>query len=84
MDTQLRPADRPDRATRPIPFTRERAATELTRARSQLADALGSLELALVILRTLPDVGERWQLVAAEGVLARLEEARLALDRAGI
>jgi hypothetical protein len=65
---------------RPVPFTRERAETELARARRELSQALASLELALVIFRALPDVGERWHLVAAEGVLTRLEEARSALD----
>jgi hypothetical protein len=68
----------------PVPFTPERAATELARARRQLTAALGSLDLALAILRALPEVGERWQLVAAEGVLARLDEARSALDHVTI
>lgn len=69
-----------ERATRPVPFTRERAETELASARRELTEALGSLELALAIFRALPDVAERWQLVVAEGVLTRLEEARSALD----
>jgi hypothetical protein len=68
----------------PVPFTPERAATELAHARRQLTAALGSLDLALAILRALPEVGERWQLVAAEGVLARLDEARSALDHVTI
>jgi len=59
-------------------------ATELAHARRQLTAALGSLDLALAILRALPEVGERWQIVAAEGVLARLEEARSALDHVTI
>jgi len=67
-------------AARPIPFTGERALTELVRSRRHLDAAVASLELAVEILSRLGADGS--PLRPLEDVLGRLEEAGAALRSA--
>jgi hypothetical protein len=64
---------------RPIPFTFNRAVTELVQAERELDHARGSLQLALEIVGTLGDDFDLTVSDALEQVLDRVEEAEVAL-----
>jgi hypothetical protein len=64
---------------RPIPFTNNRALTELVHSRKQLDAARKSLELGLEILRQLDGEAAGAPIRALEQVLSQLEEAEAAL-----
>jgi hypothetical protein len=69
---------------RPIPFTHERAATELVLTRRHLEAARGSLTLAMRIVDTLHAGRSPERLASLERVLRRVEEAQAVLgDAAG-
>jgi hypothetical protein len=61
-------------ASRPVPFTEERALTEVAQARRYLDGAVRSLELAAEILESL-DGADAEAAAAVRGILARLHEA---------
>jgi hypothetical protein len=63
---------------RPIPFTYERALTELAGCRRDLSSARGSLELVVEILGRL---GADVEDADLEEILGRLEEAEMLLVR---
>ncbi len=62
-----------------IPFTANRALTELVQSRRQIEAARGSLELALQIMDELEDARLAAPLPALRGVLGQLEEAQATL-----
>ncbi len=64
---------------RPIPFTNNRALTELVHSRKQLDGARRSLELGLEILRQLNAEAAGAPIDALERVLSQVEEADAAL-----
>lgn len=64
---------------RPVPFTTNRALTELVHSRQQVDAARKSLLLALDIFRRLDPVPPAVPLSALEGVLGQLEEAEASL-----
>jgi hypothetical protein len=64
---------------RPIPYTSNRAFTELVQSRSQLDAARRSLELGLAILRGLDGEAAGPPVRALERVLSQVEEAEAAL-----
>jgi hypothetical protein len=64
---------------RQIPFTRERAATELISTRQHLEAARASLSLALRIVARLNGEWDPGAVPRLERVLMRLEEAQAAL-----
>jgi hypothetical protein len=64
---------------RPIPFTSNRALTELVHSRKQLDAARRSLELGLEILRRLRGDMAGAPIPALEQVLSQIEEAETAL-----
>jgi hypothetical protein len=64
---------------RPIPFTSNRAWTELVRGRHDVDTARRSLELALLIFRRLDPVPPAVHIFALERVLEQLEEAESSL-----
>lgn len=66
-------------AERPIPFTSNRALTELVHSRKQLDGARRSLELGLEILHRLDDEMVGAPIRALEDVLGQVEEAEAAL-----
>jgi hypothetical protein len=66
---------------RPIPFTLDRAMTELVAGRKHVSDARESLELAVRILQSLPDVGAPSDR-ELEATLGRLEEVEATLRNA--
>ena len=66
-------------AERPIPITTNRALTELVQSRRQLDAARRSLELALVLFRTLKHEAVGVPIKALEQVLGQLEEAEATL-----
>jgi hypothetical protein len=67
---------------RPIPFTRERAMTELARCRRQFSGAVGSLELAVEILSRLGIQADSPLPAVLEDLLGRMEEAGATLHAA--
>lgn len=64
---------------RPVPFTTNRALTELVHSRQQVDAARKSLLLALDIFRRLDPAPPAVPLSALEGVLGQLEEAEASL-----
>ena len=64
---------------RPIPFTNNRALTELVHSRKQLDAARRSLELGLEILQQLNTEAAGVPIRALEQVLSQVEEAEAAL-----
>jgi hypothetical protein len=64
---------------RPVPFTNNRALTELVHSRKQLDSARRSLELGLEILQQLKEEAVGVPLRALEHVLSQVEEAEAAL-----
>jgi hypothetical protein len=64
---------------RPIPFTSNRALTELVHSRKQLDSARRSLELGLEILHQLNDELAVVPIGALEDVLSQVEQAEAAL-----
>ena len=64
---------------RAVPFTNNRAQTELVRARQQLDAAARSLALALEIFGTLNGESAGMPISALQRVLGQLEEAEAAL-----
>ena len=64
---------------RPIPFTSNRALTELVHSRKQLDSARRSLELGLEILHQLNDELVVVPIGALEDVLTQVEQAEAAL-----
>jgi hypothetical protein len=64
---------------RPVPFTVNRAQTELVRARQHLDAARGSLQLALEIFGTLSDETAGMPISALERALGQMEEAEAVL-----
>ncbi len=64
---------------RPIPFTSNRALTELVHSRQQLDAARRSLELGLAILRQLNGEAAGAPIPALEQVLNQIEAAEAAL-----
>jgi hypothetical protein len=64
---------------RPVPFTINRAWTELVQTRHEVDSARRSLELALVIFRSLDPEPSAVPLSALERVLGQLEEAEASL-----
>lgn len=64
---------------RPIPFTTNRAWTELVQSRHEVDAARKSLELALVIFRSLEPEPHGVPLSALERVLGQLEEVEASL-----
>ncbi len=64
-----------DPVERPVPFTTNRAWTELVQSRKQLDAARKSLELALEIFRRLGGHATAVPVIALERVLGQLEEA---------
>jgi hypothetical protein len=64
---------------RPIPFTNNRALTELVHSRKQLDAARRSLELGLEILQQLNAEPAGVPIRALEHVLSQVEEAEAAL-----
>lgn len=68
-----------DPIERPIPFTFNRAVTELVQAERELDHARESLQLALEIVGTLGDDFDLTVRDALEQVLDRVEEAEVAL-----
>ena len=64
---------------RPVPFTTNRAWTELVQSRQQVDTARKSLELALKIFRRLDPDPPAVPLSALERVLGQLEEAEASL-----
>ena len=64
---------------RPIPFTSNRALTELVHSRKQLDSARRSLELGLEILHELNDELAVVPIGALEDVLTQVEQAEAAL-----
>jgi len=64
---------------RPVPFTINRAWTELVQTRHEVDSARRSLELALVIFRSLGPEPSAVPLSALERVLGQLEEAEASL-----
>jgi hypothetical protein len=64
---------------RPVPFTTNRAWTELVQSRQQVDAARKSLELALEIFRRLDEDPLAVLLFALEQVLGQLEEAEASL-----
>lgn len=59
-------------ASRPVPFTEERALTEVAQSRRYLEAAVRSLELAAEILESLDGAGA--EPAALRGILSRLRE----------
>ena len=78
MDVMLRDATRP----RPIPFTGERALTELIRCRRHLDTAVESLELAVEIFSRLNGEAGGPPIGVLEEILGRMEEAEATLRSA--
>lgn len=66
----------------PVPFTGERALTELVRCRRQLDAAVESLELAVEIFSRLNEETEGPSLDLLEELLGRMEEAEATLHAA--
>jgi len=64
---------------RPVPFTTNRAWTELVQSRHEVDAARRSLELALAIFRSLDPEPPAFPLSALERVLGQLEEAEASL-----
>ena len=64
---------------RPVPFTTNRAWTELVQSRQQVDTARKSLELAITIFRRLDPDPSAVPLSALERVLEQLEEAEASL-----
>ena len=64
---------------RPIPFTSNRALTELVHSRKQLDEARRSLELGLEIFHQLDEEAAWAPIRALEDVLGQIEQAEAAL-----
>ena len=64
---------------RPVPFTNNRALTELAQSRQQVDAARRSLELAFEIFSKLDGESPAIPLIALERVLGQLEEAEASL-----
>jgi hypothetical protein len=64
---------------RPVPFTTNRACTELVQSRKQVDAARRSLELALDIFQRLQEDPPAVPVIALERVLGQLEEAEATL-----
>ena len=73
---------RTEPAERPIPFTHNRAATELVQCQRHLDRARESLELGLEIFGQLSDDSAAATFSLLEPVLGQLEEAEVALSEA--